>query len=44
MKAVITFLLVVILGLGFIQLVDWLVAEPPMHVFHVSPKTAPKPQ
>jgi hypothetical protein len=35
MKAVIVFLLVVLGGFGFIQLMDWLVEEPPPHVFHV---------
>ena len=44
MKAVVTFLVVVLLGFGFVQFVNWLVAEPPMHVFHVHPGTPPKLQ
>ncbi|HEV3273201.1 MAG TPA: hypothetical protein VGZ93_13570 [Candidatus Methylacidiphilales bacterium] len=41
MKAVIVFLIVVILGFGFIQLVSWLELEPPMHVMHVKPPAKP---
>jgi len=42
MKAVIVFLVVVILGFGFIQLVNWLVSEPPMHVIRVHPAAKAK--
>ncbi len=34
-KAVIVFFLVVILGMGFVEFLDWLVAEQPTHVFRV---------
>ncbi len=40
MKAVIVFLVVIILGFGFVQFISWLVAEPPMHVFH-APRSTP---
>ena len=41
MKAVIVFLIVVILGFGFVQLVSWLESEPPRHVMHVKPPAKP---
>jgi predicted ABC-type exoprotein transport system permease subunit len=44
MKALIVFLVVIILGFGFVQFVNWLVAEPPTHVFHVSPSGASTPK
>ncbi len=43
MKAVVAFVLAVALGFGFIELVNWLTAEPPKHVYHVLPDGKVKP-
>jgi hypothetical protein len=44
MKAVVVFLVVVVVGIGCVQLVNWLVAEPPPHVFHVNTAKLDKPK
>jgi hypothetical protein len=42
MKAVIVFLIVALGGIGFVYFDDWLVSEPPPHVFHVHPPASAK--
>jgi hypothetical protein len=42
MKAVIVFLLVVLVGMGFIMFDSWLLTEQPTHVIRVIPGAKPK--
>jgi hypothetical protein len=42
MKAVIVFLIVVLVGFGFVMFDSWLVSEPPMHVFRAPPPAKSK--